>query len=94
MQRTQPFPASPRAREATHGVCPRAREQLTNYIQTRLTDFSNYRTTADVELTHIGTLKTILSEARQTRDFPPGPTPWSFYILHGNTNAPPYCPFD
>jgi hypothetical protein len=68
LQRAQPFPASHRAREATHGVCPRACEQLTNYIQTRLTDFSNYRTTADVELTHIGTLKTILSEARQTRD--------------------------
>jgi hypothetical protein len=37
--------------------------QLTAYIQTRLTDFSDYRTSADVELTHIGALKTILSEA-------------------------------
>jgi hypothetical protein len=37
--------------------------QLTTYIQTRLTDFSDYRTAADVELTHIGAIKTILSEA-------------------------------
>ena len=32
------------------------------YLQTRLTDFSNCRTQGDIELTHIGTLKTILSE--------------------------------
>ncbi len=38
-------------------------EQLTSYIQTRLTDFSDYRTSGDLELTHLGALKTILSEA-------------------------------
>jgi len=48
------------------------RRELTSYIQTRLTDFSNYRTSADMELTHIGALKTILSEvfliAREQRN--------------------------
>lgn len=31
-------------------------------LQARLTDFSDYRTSADIELTHLGTLKTLLSE--------------------------------
>ncbi len=47
-----------------HGIPSHVLEQLTTYIQTRLTDFSDYRTAADVELTHIGAIKTILSEAK------------------------------
>ncbi len=48
--------------------------QLTEALQARLTDFTDYRTPADMELTHLGTLKMLLSEVlllageqRQTR---------------------------
>jgi hypothetical protein len=38
------------------------RREVMSYLQTRLTDFSNFRTGEDIEFTHLGTLKTILSE--------------------------------
>jgi hypothetical protein len=54
---------------ASSRSCP-----LTAALQARLTDFTDYRTPADMELTHLGTLKMLLSEVlllageqRQTR---------------------------
>ena len=38
------------------------RREVMSYLQTRLTDFSDFRTGEDMEFTHLGTLKTILSE--------------------------------
>ncbi len=38
------------------------RKEMMSYLQTRLTDFSNFRTGEDIEFTHLGALKTILSE--------------------------------
>jgi hypothetical protein len=38
------------------------RREMHSYIQTRLADFSDCRTAADLELTQIGALKTLLSE--------------------------------
>ncbi len=38
------------------------RRELHAFVQTRLTDFSDCRTAADMELTSIGALKTLLSE--------------------------------
>ncbi len=38
------------------------RKEVTTYLQTRLTDFSDFRTPEDIEFTHLGTLKTLLSE--------------------------------
>jgi hypothetical protein len=47
--------------------------EMSSCLQTRLTDFSNCRTSEDMELTHLGTLKTILSEvlllSREQRRF-------------------------
>ena len=37
------------------------RKQVTTYLQTRLTDFSDFRTSEDIEFTHLGAVKTILS---------------------------------
>jgi hypothetical protein len=39
-----------------------ALRQVVAFLQTRLTDFSDCRTPADIEFAHIGALKTILSE--------------------------------
>ena len=38
------------------------RREMHGYIQTRLADFSDFRTAEDVELTNMGALKTLLSE--------------------------------
>ena len=38
------------------------RQEIHIFVQTRLTDFSNCRTEADMELTSVGALKTVLSE--------------------------------
>jgi hypothetical protein len=38
------------------------RKEVTTYLQTRLTDFSDFRTSEDIEFTQLGALKTILSE--------------------------------
>ncbi len=35
---------------------------LVLFPQARLTDFSDFRTKEDIELSHLGTLKTLLSE--------------------------------
>jgi hypothetical protein len=43
-------------------LTPRAHIHTPPRPQTRLTDFSNCRTAEDMELTHLGTLKTVLSE--------------------------------
>ena len=38
------------------------RREVMSYLQTRLTDFSDFRTGEDIEFTHLGAVKTILSE--------------------------------
>ncbi len=38
------------------------RKEVTTYLQTRLTDFSDFRTSEDIEFTQLGAVKTILSE--------------------------------